>query len=223
MVLCAVVLACGQAWSADASALKTEKDRLSYSIGASIGTNLKRESPNIDLSLLIEGLKSSLAGETPLMTDKDIRQVMSDYQSKLRQRNLATRQQATLDNKKLGDAFLADFKAKPGVQATASGLLYKVIRQGTGNKPVETDQVEVAYRGALTNGKAFDATEPGLPARLSVGSVIAGWKQALTLMPTGSKWQIVVPPELAYSDRGVGTDIGPNEVLVFDLELIAIK
>jgi FKBP-type peptidyl-prolyl cis-trans isomerase FklB len=223
LVVCALVLACGQAWSADEPTLKTEKERLSYSIGSSIGTNLRKESPNIDLNLLIQGLKTSLAGETPLMAEKDIRQTMSDYQTKLRQQNQAARQQATVDNKKSGDAFLADFKAKPGVQVTPNGLLYKVVRQGTGNKPLETDQVEVAYRGALTNGKVFDATEQGRPATLRVGSLIAGWKQALAMMPTGSKWQIVVPPELAYADRGVGNDIGPNEVLVFDLELIAIK
>jgi FKBP-type peptidyl-prolyl cis-trans isomerase FklB len=223
LLVFALSLACAQAWSADESVLKTESDRLSYSIGASIGTNLKRESPNLNLDLLIQGLKTNLAGQPSLLSEKEIRQVMSDYQTKLRQQNLASRQKATLDNKKSGDAFLADFKSKAGVQSAPNGLLYKIIKQGTGSKPTDTDQVEVAYRGALTNGKTFDLTEPGRPATLRVASLIPGWKQALAMMPVGSKWQVVVPSELAYGERGVGADIGPNEVLVFDMELIAIK
>jgi FKBP-type peptidyl-prolyl cis-trans isomerase len=203
--------------------LKTEKERLSYSIGSSIGTNLRKESPNIDMNLLIQGLKTSVAGETTVLSEKEIRQVMADYQTKLRQQSMATRQKATLDNKKAGEAFLAEYQAKPGVLATPSGVLYKVIKPGTGNKPTDADQVEVVYRGTLTNGKEFDATEPGRPATLRVGSLITGWKQALAMMPVGSKWQIVVPPQLAYAERGVGNDIGPNEVLVFEVELVAIK
>lgn len=223
IVVCGLVLACAHAWAADEPVLKTDKDRISYSIGASIGTNLRRESPNLDLNLLIQGLKASIAGQPTLLPDTVIRQVMADYSTKLRQQNLVNLQKATLDNKKSGDAFLADFKAKPGVQATPNGLLFKVIKPGTGNKPTEADSVEVVYRGALTNGKTFDATEPGRPATLKVASLIAGWKQALAMMPTGAKWQVVVPPELAYGERGIGNDIGPNEVLVFDMELIAIK
>jgi FKBP-type peptidyl-prolyl cis-trans isomerase FklB len=223
MLVCAMALACSQAWAADATALKTDQDKLSYAIGSSIGTNLRKEAANIDVNLLIQAMKTSMAAEATLMPEPEIRQVLADYQTKLRQQNQANRQKATLDNKKSGDAFLADFRAKPGVQVAANGLLYKVAKQGTGNKPTEADQVEVAYRGALTNGKVFDATPEGRPATLKVGSLIAGWKQALAMMPTGSKWQVVVPPELAYGERGVGSDIGPNEVLVFDVELIAIK
>jgi FKBP-type peptidyl-prolyl cis-trans isomerase FklB len=222
-LLCALALACSQAWAADAPVLKTDKDKLSYGIGASIGSNLRKESANIDLNLLIQALKTSLAGEPTLMPEPEIRQVLADYQTKQRQQNQANRQRATLDNKKSGDVFLADFKTQAGVQAAANGLLYKVIKQGSGNKPTEADQVEVAYRGTLTNGKVFDATQEGHPATLKVGSLIAGWKQALALMQAGSKWQVVVPPELAYGERGVGADIGPNEVLVFEVELIAIK
>jgi FKBP-type peptidyl-prolyl cis-trans isomerase FklB len=102
-------------------------------------------------------------------------------------------------------------------------VLFKVVKEGTGGTPVESDMVEVNYRGALINGKEFDATEAGKPANLKVSALIAGWKQALTMMKVGSKWQIVVPSPLAYGERGVGVDIGPNEVLVFDLELLAIK
>jgi FKBP-type peptidyl-prolyl cis-trans isomerase len=218
-----LALACSQAWCADATALNGEKDKLSYAIGSSIGTNLRKESGGIDMTLLIQAMKASMAGEATLIPEPEVRQILADYQTKIRQQNQVNRQKATLDNKKAGDAFLADFRSKPGVQATANGLLYRIITLGSGNKPTEADQVEVAYRGSLTNGRVFDATPADRPATLKVGSLIAGWKQALAMMPAGSKWQVVVPSELAYGERGVGTDIGPNEVLAFEVELIAIK
>jgi FKBP-type peptidyl-prolyl cis-trans isomerase FklB len=102
-------------------------------------------------------------------------------------------------------------------------VLYKVIQEGSGRKPLESDMVEVNYRGSLIDGTQFDATEPGHPANLKVSALINGWKQALSMMSVGSKWHIVVPAQLAYGERGVGSDIGPNEVLVFELELVAIK
>jgi len=223
IVLGCLVLATTQAWSAEPTALKTEKDRLGYSIGASIGKNLKTENTDVDLNVLIEGLKAGLAGNKLLLSDIEIRQVMNDYQTKLRQKSLASKQQAVIDNKRKGDVFLAEFRTKKDVLSLPGGILYKVIKQGNGNKPAATDTVVVNYRGTLVDGKEFDATKPDQPATLNVGSVITGWKQALSAMPTGSKWQVVIPSELAYAERGVGNDIGPNEVLVFDIELIAIK
>jgi FKBP-type peptidyl-prolyl cis-trans isomerase FklB len=223
IVLCALALVAGQVWAAGSAELKSDKDRLSYSIGSSVGKNLKSEGVDVDLDVLIEGIKSSLAGEKGLMAEKDIRQVMNDYQTQARQRATGKRQQALLDNKKKGEAYLAQYKAQAGVLELPNGVLYKVIKQGSGKKPMESDMVEVNYRGALTNGNEFDATEPGKPASLKVSALIPGWKQALSMMPTGSKWQLVIPAVLAYGERGVGTDIGPNEVLVFDVELLAIK
>jgi FKBP-type peptidyl-prolyl cis-trans isomerase FklB len=157
------------------------------------------------------------------MEEKDIRQTMIDYQAQMRQRAVAVKQKATQENKSKGDAYLAEYKAKSGVQELAGGVLYKVIKAGDGKKPQETDSVEVNYRGALIDGKQFDATAPGHPATLKISALIAGWKQALSAMPAGSKWQIVIPPHLAYGERGAGSDIGPNEVLVFEVELVAIK
>jgi FKBP-type peptidyl-prolyl cis-trans isomerase len=216
-------LASTAVWSGEPLTIKTDKDKLSYSIGASIGKNLKSESAEIDLAVLIEGIKASLNGDKSLLTEKEIRQVMNDYQTQLRQRAQVKKQLAIGDNKKKGDTFLANYKAQAGVQALPNGVLYKVLHEGTGKKPLESDMVEVSYRGVLTNGIEFDATEPGKPAHLKVSSLIVGWKQALSAMPVGSKWQIAIPAELAYGERGVGNDIGPNEVLVFDLELLAIK
>ena len=136
---------------------------------------------------------------------------------------MLSRRQASVENKKKGDAFLAEFQAKKGVSALPGGVLYSVIKEGKGKKPLSTDAIEVYYSGSLINGKQFDATEPGHPAILKVASLINGWKQALTSMPTGSKWHIVIPSQLAYGERGAGNDIGPNEVLVFDVELVSIK
>jgi FKBP-type peptidyl-prolyl cis-trans isomerase FklB len=222
-VICGFALVSAQALATDPTVLKTDKDKLSYSIGASIGKNFKDEGTEVDVGLLMEGLKNSLAGEKLQVPDKEMRQVMNDYQTQLRQKMAAKRQQAVNDNKKKGDAYLADYKTQKGVQAAPGGVFYQVIKEGTGKKPLESDMVEVNYRGALINGKEFDATEPGKPASLKVSALIPGWKQALSMMPVGSKWHLVIPPALGYGERGVGNDIGPNEVLVFDLELVAIK
>lgn len=220
---CGLVLLTGQLLAAGAPELKSDKDKLSYSIGASIGKNLKSEGVDVDLDVLIEGIKGSMTGEKGLMADKDIRQVMNDYQTQARQRAASKRQQALLDNKKKGDAYLVQYRAQPGVQELPNGVLYKIIKQGAGKKPMESDMVDVNYRGTLVNGTEFDATVPGRPASLKVSALIPGWRQSLSMMPTGSKWQIVIPAALAYGERGVGNDIGPNEVLVFDLELLGIK
>ena len=218
-----LALAVGSSWAADATVLKTDQDKLSYSIGASIGKNLKGDMPDVDLNILMEAMKASLAGKPLLMEDKDIRQVMNDYQTELRKKAAAKRQKALTDNQQKGETFLADYKKQPGVQVSPGGVLYKVLKEGTGKKPAESDLVEVNYRGTLTNGTQFDATEPGKPASLKVAALIPGWKQALTMMPVGSKWQLVIPSALGYGERGVGNDIGPNEVLVFDVELVGIK
>jgi FKBP-type peptidyl-prolyl cis-trans isomerase len=211
------------ACSAQAKEIKSEKDRLSYSIGASIGTNLKKEGTDFDLNLLIKGLQDATHGKKLAIPEKDQRVILGTYQTELRKRLMAERQLAIVDNKKKGDAYLAANKAKKGVVTLPGGVQYRVIKEGKGQIPQLQNEIEVNYRGTLIDGTQFDATEPGHPATLRVSSLITGWKQAISKMPVGSKWQIVIPPELAYGERGVGTDIGPNQVLVFDVELLGIK
>jgi FKBP-type peptidyl-prolyl cis-trans isomerase FklB len=223
VVLWGTVFVSSQAWSAEATEIKTEKDKLSYSIGASIGKNLKKENTEIDLNLLVKGIKNGLAGERLAIPDKQIRLILGTYQSELRKKMMVTKQQATIDNKIKGDAFLADNKSKNGVKVLESGVQYTVLKAGNGKKPTDADSVVVDYRGTLINGDEFDATEQGNPATLKVASLIAGWKQALTQMPVGSKWKLYIPSQLGYGERGVGSDIGPNEVLVFEVELLSIK
>ena len=203
--------------------IKTDKDKLSYSIGASIGKNLKKEATDIDIDLLIKGLKNAIAGEKLLMSDNDVRQVMGSYQSELRKRSMVTKQEALVANKKKGDDFLAANKTKDGVVVLPSGIQYQIIKAGNGKKPVDSDMIEVNYRGSLIDGTTFDATQPDHPANFKLASLISGWKEALKLMPTGSKWKIFIPSQLAYGERGVGSDIGPNETLIFEVELLAIK
>lgn len=211
------------ATTSDNTEIKTDKDKLSYAIGASIGKNLKKEGTDVDINLLIKGIKTGLAGERLAMPEKEVRILLGTYQSELRKKMMVTKQEAIVANKKKGDAFLAENKTKKGVKVLESGVQYKVLKEGKGKKPTEADTVVVHYRGTLTDGSEFDATEPAHPATLKVSSLIAGWKQALSQMPVGSKWQIVIPSQLGYGERGVGSDIGPNEVLVFEVELLSIS
>lgn len=212
------------ALAADAPAFKSDKEKLSYAIGASIGRNFVKEGTDVDVDILMSSLKAALAGQKMQLSDKEVRVVMSQYENDLRKKMAISRQKAANENRQKGEAFLAEFRKQPGVQSTPGGVLYQVLAAGSGTrKPIETEAVEVNYRGTLIDGTEFDATEAGHPATLKVMALITGWKQALTMMPVGAKWHIVIPAELAYGERGVGADIGPNQTLVFDLELVSIK
>ncbi len=203
--------------------LTTQKDKVSYAIGLNIGKGLHRDSIDVDPKLIERGLQDGLANGKALMTDEQVQATMTELQAQVHQKMEAQRKQAEETNKKEGDAFLAANKTKPGVIALPSGLQYKIVKEGTGPKPTATDSVVCNYRGTLIDGKEFDSSEKhGGPATFPVNGVIKGWTEALQLMPVGSKWQLFVPPDLAYGARGAGADIGPNETLVFDVELVSI-
>ena len=224
LTLCTMSLLVCSAWGADSNPLGSDKGKLSYSIGASIGKNLSKDGTEVDVDVLIGALKDSLAGKKLLLSEKELRQIMSEYETSLRKQLGIRRAKAANDNREKGDAFLTEFKKQPGVKVSPGGVLYQVIKEGSGDrKPSDPDTVQVNYRGTLIDGTQFDATEPGKPAELKVASVINGWKQALSMMNVGAKWHLVIPAELAYGERGVGADIGPNSVLVFDVELVGIK
>lgn len=212
-----------QTVAADTLMLNTDKDRLSYGIGVSVARNFKKQDTNVDVDLMLKGLKDALSGEKLMLPEKDLRRVMNAYQTEIRQKATLTRRIASEDNKKKGDTFLALNKSKDGVIALPSGVQYKILKTGEGRKPLESDLVMCNYRGSLLDGTEFDATEEGKPANLKLSAMIAGWKETMKLMPVGSKWQIVIPSQLAYGERGVGADIGPNETLIFDVELLAIN
>jgi FKBP-type peptidyl-prolyl cis-trans isomerase FklB len=212
-----------QAATPEIPGLPTQKDKISYAIGMNVGKGLHRESIDVDPNLLMQGLKDSLSGGKTLMTDEQAQATIVELRSQVQSRMQAQMQQEAETNKKDGEAFLAANKAKPGVVTLPSGLQYKVLKEGTGPKPTLDDKVVCNYRGTLIDGKEFDSSyKRGEPATFPVRGVIKGWTEALQLMPVGSKWQIVLPPDLAYGERGAGPDIGPNSTLVFEVELLSI-
>lgn len=206
------------------AALPTDKDKLSYAIGMNVGKGLHRDNVDVDPNVLLRGLKDAMAGSTTLMTDEEARASIVQLQTQLRSKMEAQQAQAGEANKKAGDDFLAANRSKPGVVALPSGLQYKILKEGTGPKPTATDSVKCNYRGTLIDGKEFDASEKhGGPATFPVNGVIKGWTEALQLMPVGSKWQLFIPPDMAYGSRGAPPDIGPNETLIFEVELLSIE
>lgn len=223
MVVCSLILLTNQVRAEEKTVLKTDKDRLSYGIGVSVAKNFKKQGTDVDLEILTLGLKSALAGERLLLPEKELRKIMNSYQVDIRKNALLSKRLALEDNKKKGEAYLAENKTKDGVVVLPNGVQYKILKEGNGRKPIESDIVKVSYRGTLLDGTEFDATEAGQSADLKMSALIVGWKETLKLMPVGSKWQIVIPSQLAYGERGVGNDIEPNETLVFEVELFEIK
>ncbi len=199
----------------------TEKDRVSYSVGAQTGRALRTaDGAEVNLDALVRGLKDGLDGNRLAIPEKEMQGLLQGFQQMLRQKMAATRGRAIAENRKKAMEFFAENKKKPGMVSLASGVQYQILKSGTGALPKEEDVVRVNYRGMLLNGTEFDGTEPGHPANLKVSGLIAGWKEALKLMPVGSHWKLYIPPQMGYGERGVGADIGPNETLVFDVELL---
>jgi FKBP-type peptidyl-prolyl cis-trans isomerase FklB len=210
--------------SATPLTLKTQKDKFSYSLGMKMGENLQKQSVPVDPAILARGLKDGLAGGKTLLTDDEAQAAIMEVQNDMRKKQQEKMQEVGAANKKEGTAFLAANKAKEGVVTLPSGLEYKILKAGAGPKPTASDTVVCNYRGTLINGTEFDASSKhGGPATFPVGGVIKGWTEALQLMPVGSKWQLFVPSDLAYGDRGAGGDIGPDATLIFDVELLSIQ
>jgi FKBP-type peptidyl-prolyl cis-trans isomerase FklB len=213
-----------QAGAAEKPPLKTQKDKISYMIGVETARNFKVLGVDVDMDVLVKGLRDGMAGKKLLMTEDELRATKSAYMEDFRKKQALAMKAAGEENKKKGDAFLAENKMKEGVVTLPSGLQYKIIKAGAGKMPAETDTVECQYRGTLIDGKEFDSSyRAGQNATFKVSGVIAGWKEALKLMTVGSKWQLFIPPELAYGPMGAGRDIGPNATLIFEVELVAIK
>jgi FKBP-type peptidyl-prolyl cis-trans isomerase FklB len=204
--------------------LKTQKDKTSYAMGMNVGTGLRKQSIDIDPAIVARGLKDAFSNGKTLLTDEEARAVLTQLQSDLRKKQQELAQQMGEANKKEGLAFLEANKAKEGVVALPSGLQYKVLQEGSGPKPTATDSVVCNYRGTLLDNTEFDSSyKRGQPATFPVTGVIKGWTEALQLMPVGSKWQLFVPSELAYGERGAGGQIGPNATLIFEVELLSIQ
>jgi FKBP-type peptidyl-prolyl cis-trans isomerase len=208
--------------------LKTQKEKFSYALGMNtgkrMGDSLKKQSVPFDPAILARGLKDGLAGGKTLLTDDEAQAVLNEVRTELGKKQEAKVHEAGEVNKKEGDAFLAGNKGKDGVVTLPSGLQYKILKAGTGAKPVASDSVVCNYRGTLINGTEFDSSyKRGQPATFPVGGVIKGWTEALQLMPVGSKWQLFVPSDLAYGERGPSPEIGPDSTLIFEVELLSIE
>lgn len=197
--------------------LKDEKDKISYALGLNLGAHLRRDRVAVDPNLILQGIKDALAGGNTLMTDEEAGAALAELQNDLRAREGAM-------SKQEGEAFLAANKSKEGVVTLSSGLQYKILTQGTGPKPGLNDSVVCNYQGTLINGTEFDSSyKRGQPLTFPLSGVIKGWTEALQLMPVGSKWQLFIPSDLAYGEKGAGPSIPPGSTLIFQVELLSIK
>jgi FKBP-type peptidyl-prolyl cis-trans isomerase FklB len=202
--------------------LKTDKDKLSYALGADMGSNMKKFEIDINADLYMKGMKDALSGSNVLLTEQEIKAVIMGLQKDLQAKQQEKMKAQGEKNKKDGEAFLAENKKKEGVKTLQSGLEYKVITEGKGKSPKDTDTVTVHYKGTLIDGTEFDSSyKRGEPATFPVSGVIKGWTEALQLMKEGSKWQLFIPANLAYGESG-RPGIPPNSVLIFEVELVKI-
>jgi FKBP-type peptidyl-prolyl cis-trans isomerase len=205
-------------------ALKTQKDKVSYAVGLEFARSIKGQGIEVDSKLLVMGLNDALSGGKPLMTEEDLRTTMLAVQEEVKQKQMQAMTKAAEENKKAGDAFLAENAKKEGVVTLPSGLQYKILKAGEGKKPADADTVACNYRGTFVDGTEFDSSYgTGKPATFGLKGVIPGFGEALKLMSVGSKWQVFVPSKLAYGDRGANNVIGPNSTLVFEIELVSIQ
>jgi FKBP-type peptidyl-prolyl cis-trans isomerase FklB len=233
-VALSLVLVAGQALAADTTEIKTEKQKLSYSIGVNTGRSmkdsLKAQSIEIDQAILLKGLNDGIMDAKPQMSEEEVKTVLDALQKTMmaKQQEQASKQQEQAKgvaekNKKDGEAFLAANKKKDGVVTMPSGLQYKVLVVGKGKSPKATDTVTVNYKGTLIDGTEFDSSyKRGKPATFPLNQVIPGWTEAVQLMKEGSKWELYIPANLAYGERGAGATIGGNATLIFEVELISV-
>lgn len=216
-------LAYGICSAAEPMELKTEDDKISYSVGHRLGGDFKRQGVQINSDALLRGIEDAAGGGEGLLTEQEMRAVMTKLASRVQAEQRERVVQQSAENLKAAEAFLAENAAKEGVTALPSGLQYKVVSSGSGKSPKESDRVTVHYRGRLIDGTEFDSSySRGEPTSFGVNQVIPGWTEALQLMKEGDKWELYIPPKLAYGERGAGTRIPPNSALIFEVELISV-
>ena len=246
IVIAALCLAAGPAFAADQgkskgngdekqskgkASLKTQKQKVSYSIGMTIARNIKRDGLDVNANLVAAGVRDVLSGKQPRLSQQEmqaaltkLQQQMQQQQAEQQKQQAAEQKKAAAANKKKGEQFLAKNKSKEGVKELESGLQYKVLEAGDGKSPKASDVVKTHYKGTLIDGTVFDSSyQRGEPATFPVNRVIQGWTQALQEMKVGGKWKLFIPPELAYGQQGAGQAIGPNETLIFEVELLGIE
>ena len=225
LVVLALALAGCQSSGQKNVELKTQKDKVSYSIGLNIGSNMVRDSLDLDYDALVQGMKDAwLDTSKRMMKESEVQACMMTWQQEMQTKKMAHQQGVADKNKKDGEKFLEENKKEAGVVTLPSGLQYKVITEGKGPKPAVTQTVVTNYSGTLIDGTEFDSSmKHGKPAEFPVNGVIKGWTEALQMMKVGSKWRLFIPPDLAYGDQGAGNVIPPGSTLIFEIELLQIK
>ena len=208
---------------ADGLELKDRKDKESYSLGYQFGQSLKHQGLALNLEVYTAGIRDALSGAKPQMSQEEVNKTVSEVQSRVMAARQKELQETGDKNLSEGKAFLEANRKKEGVKTLPSGLQYKVLAEGNGKTPKATDEVTVNYKGALIDGTEFDSSyKRGKPLTLKVNGVIRGWTEALQMMKAGSRWQLFIPPDLAYGERAMGR-IPPNSTLIFEVELISVK
>jgi len=203
---------------------ESKDDKVSYTIGVDLGQNFKRQGININAEMVTQGIIDSFSGAELKMTKKEMEEALIGFQKELISERAEEHKMLSEGNKEKGEAFLKENKQKPGVVALPSGLQYKIINPGSGTKPTLNDQVQVNYEGKLINGEVFDSSYARKqPATFKLTDVIPGWSEALQMMKPGATWELFIPPKLAYGEHGLGGPIGPNETLIFKVELISVS
>ena len=221
-IICSLIVLGGCTVKADEK-LETTKHKASYVIGVQLGTQMSQTKDDIDLDKVMLGLRESFDGKEPRIQKEEMMKVMQEFQQGIQAKQQAKMTEAGSKNAKEGETFLAENKKKDGIVTLPSGLQYKVLTTGKGKSPKASDTVVTHYRGSLLDGKVFDSSyERGEPVSFPVHGVIPGWTEALQLMKAGDKWQLFIPSALAYGENGQGP-IGPNSVLLFDIELLEVK
>lgn len=219
-----ILSSCNVPKKIDKASLKTQQDKVSYSIGYELGKNFKKQSLPIDTDVMKEGVRNGLAETPSLLTDKEMKDTMMALQKDMMDKQMAKAKESGTKSQKDGEDFLAKKKTEKDVKVLTSGLMYKVIKPGKGKTPKLTDSVTTNYRGTLVDGKEFDSSyKRGQPATFAVNGVIKGWTEALQLMKEGEKRELYIPSNLAYGPAGAGADIPPNSALIFELELIKVN
>jgi len=210
--------------SAYAQNLDTLQQKVSYSIGVDLGRSIKKQNLDLEVAAISQGLQDGYNGAPTLISDEQMKEILTTFQKDYMSKKKAEMDKLAQQNLDKGQAFLASNKQKPGVVTLDNGLQYKIITQGKGEKPGPTDTVTVNYTGTLIDGRIFDSSEKqGHPISFQVDQVIKGWTEVLQLMPAGSKWEVYIPADLAYGKQPVGAMIGPNETLIFTIELISTQ
>jgi len=208
----------------EAPTLEDEKERINYSVGYQVGGDFKRQGLEIDPEVMLRGMQDAFAEKEPLMTPKEMRSTLVELKKRITAGQKEQQREAAEKNLTEGRAFLAENGKKEGVTTLPSGLQYRVLAAGKGEAPKATDTVTAHYRGTLIDGTEFDSSyHRDQPATFRADRVIEGWKEALQMMKPGAKYELFIPPELAYGQRGLGSLVGPNSTLIFEVELISVQ